>query len=219
MKQIRFIAALVLSSFITIGAYSQISPNTAIRELNNKKTDESIYHLTDAQKKQIKSIKDSERRDLLSLYNTMRSKKAQLKSFETSDTVEMKKINKLVDEIGDIYVKIYKSKAEHRQLVRNILTAEQRLDYDVRYSTGKENVRPNRTNEVRSQVPGNMPVIYIVNQDSQGRFPEMQTARQEFRIRELPPKPLMAVTNQVPVIEEAESDFSGVEEIEIEAEE
>ena len=91
----------------------------------------NIPDLTDAQKTEIKKIRTAHMKDVLPLRNKMRELQAHKQTVSTGDNVNMTELNKTIDEIGALQVKMMKKKANHRQAVRKILTEDQRVFFDM----------------------------------------------------------------------------------------
>ena len=89
-----------------------------------------IPHLTDVQKEQIKKIRIRTRQITLPIKNTMREKKARLTTLSTAEKADMNKINKTIEEIGDLQTQLMKSRQTARQEIRGLLDDEQRVFFD-----------------------------------------------------------------------------------------
>ena len=87
--------------------------------------------LTEKQKEQVKQLRTKHMKAMLPLKNQLMEKKARLHTLSTGEKVDMKEINDMIEEIGAIKTKIMKEQAAHRQEVRKLLTAEQRLMFDT----------------------------------------------------------------------------------------
>jgi Spy/CpxP family protein refolding chaperone len=89
-----------------------------------------IPDITEEQKEQIKEIKTDHMKEVLPIRNQIDEKQAQLKTLSTADKVDMPKVNKTIEEIGELKVNIAKKRAAHRQGIRNALTEDQRVVFD-----------------------------------------------------------------------------------------
>ncbi|MDR1054262.1 MAG: Spy/CpxP family protein refolding chaperone [Prevotellaceae bacterium] len=91
-----------------------------------------ISNLTDDQKAKIKAICLSEQKRSLQFCNQMGEKRARLRSLETAYKADIKEINKVIDEIVKFQADIMKLKADSKQKIRDLLTDEQRVEFDVK---------------------------------------------------------------------------------------
>lgn len=91
-----------------------------------------IPGLTEQQLEQMKSIRTGHMKEMQSIRNQMDEKKARLRTLSTADKVDMAEINKVIDEIGRMQTQMMKSREQHRQDVRKMLTDEQRIFFDSR---------------------------------------------------------------------------------------
>jgi len=98
---------------------------------HHKKGMNNIPNITDAQKEQIKKLRTENMKAMLPLKNSLMEKKAHLNTLSTSESVDMKAINKQIDEISKIKAKMMKQKAKMRQDVRALLTDDQRIYFDM----------------------------------------------------------------------------------------
>ncbi|MEL7002773.1 MAG: Spy/CpxP family protein refolding chaperone [Bacteroidota bacterium] len=89
-----------------------------------------IPDLTDEQNAKLKEIRLEGQKQKLPLRNELREKEARMKTLTTAENVDMKAINKLIEEIGAIKVKMAKIQAVQHQEVRNQLTEDQRVVFD-----------------------------------------------------------------------------------------
>jgi len=90
-----------------------------------------IPDMTEKQKEQIKELRIEHLKAMLPLKNQLMEKKARLNTLSTSENANMKEINNMIEEIGAIKTRMMKERAAHRQEVRTLLTAEQRLMFDM----------------------------------------------------------------------------------------
>ncbi len=90
-----------------------------------------IPDLTEKQKEQIKQVRTEHLKAMLPLKNQLMEKRARLHTVSTSENVNMKEINDIIEEIGAIKTQMMKERAAHRQEVRSLLTEEQRVIFDA----------------------------------------------------------------------------------------
>jgi len=89
-----------------------------------------IPDLTEEQQEKIKAIRLETQKQKLPLQNELREKKARMSTLTTAENPDMKAINKLIDEMGAIKVKMEKIQAAQHQEVRKQLTEDQRVVFD-----------------------------------------------------------------------------------------
>lgn len=92
---------------------------------------ERIPDLTEEQQAKLKSLRTETQKQVLPLRNQIGEKKARLKSLTTAEEPDMKSIDKLIEEIGDLKTQIAKLRAATHQKVRAELTEDQRLFLDT----------------------------------------------------------------------------------------
>ena len=90
-----------------------------------------IPDMTEQQKEQMEELRTEHLKVMLPLKNQLTEKHARLNTLSTVENVDMKKINKTIDEIGEIKTKMMKEHASHRQEIRKLLTEDQRLVFDM----------------------------------------------------------------------------------------
>lgn len=91
---------------------------------------ERIPNISEEQKEQIKELKTDHMKEVLPLRNQVDEKEAHLKTLSTADKVDMAKINKTIEEIGNLKITIAKNRAAHKQKIRNVLNEDQRIVFD-----------------------------------------------------------------------------------------
>ncbi|MEO1097842.1 MAG: periplasmic heavy metal sensor [Bacteroidota bacterium] len=131
-----FMIALVGSSF----AQKRGEPGREITERRMQMhgdTMERIPDLTDEQRTKLKAFRTETQKQVLPLENQIGEKEARLKSLTTAEKADMKSIDNLIEEIGDLKVEIAKLKAATHQKVRAELTEDQRLFLDSHIDKGR----------------------------------------------------------------------------------
>jgi len=91
---------------------------------------EQIPDLTEDQKSKIKTFFNDYLKETNVLRADLSIKRAELRKLELADQTDQDAINKKIDEIGDLRIKIEKKRSEFQQKVRSILSKEQKLYYD-----------------------------------------------------------------------------------------
>lgn len=92
--------------------------------------------LTDEQKEKIKELRLGLMKEALPIRNQIAENWAKLKTISTADPVDMKAIDKLIDENSILQASLKKEKAANHQEVRKLLTDEQRIVFDSRAGRG-----------------------------------------------------------------------------------
>ncbi|RMH64459.1 MAG: periplasmic heavy metal sensor, partial [Calditrichaeota bacterium] len=77
-----------------------------------------------------KAIRLDGMKQTMPLRNKIQELRAQLHTLQTKEAVNLKKVNALIDQIGDLKTQIMKIRAAHRQQIRALLTEEQRIIFD-----------------------------------------------------------------------------------------
>lgn len=92
---------------------------------------QEVLNLSDEQKTQLEKLRLEHQKQMLPLRNELKEKEARLETLQTADKADMKAINAVIDEIGQIKTKMAKARAAHHQDIRNLLTEEQRIKFDM----------------------------------------------------------------------------------------
>jgi len=95
-----------------------------------------IPGITADQQKQIQDLRLKQQKENLQISNELYEKRAQLRTLQQVDKPNMKSVNSKIDEISALQNKKLKLMAEHRNNVRNLLTDEQRVQFDLRGNRG-----------------------------------------------------------------------------------
>lgn len=91
----------------------------------------AYLELNDEQKTKIEAMRLDQQKKMLPLKNELGEKEARMKTLSTAEVADMKAINSLIDEMAVIKTKMSKEGAAHHQEIRKILTAEQRIKFDM----------------------------------------------------------------------------------------
>ncbi len=132
IKTLTFIlVALALS--VNTGVFGQKRQvKTQMKVLKESTFKHEIPNLTDEQKAKIKELKIANMKVMLPLKNKIGEKRAHLRTLITAENIDMKAINKTIDEIGSIRTEMIKKKIANRMEIRKLLTEEQRLFFDTK---------------------------------------------------------------------------------------
>jgi len=90
-----------------------------------------MLKLTPEQREQGKTIKLKFIKELTPIKNELKVKMATLEALSTGDNVDVKAVNKLLEEIGKLKVEIAKKQFAQKQAFRNILTEDQKILFDA----------------------------------------------------------------------------------------
>jgi Spy/CpxP family protein refolding chaperone len=115
---------------VLLGSIFPIISNASHRD-TTKRGLPKISNLTESQKTKIKELRTNLKKEILPLRNTLTEKRAKLQTLETADKSDLVAIQNTIDEIHTIVAKMQKMKAAQHQEIRKILTAEQRVEFDL----------------------------------------------------------------------------------------
>ena len=91
----------------------------------------NIPDLSDEQEEKIKDLRTLHMKEVMPLKNILNEKRAHIKTISTGDNADINKIYAAIDEIGKLRTDIQKKGAKHRQDIRNVLTDDQRVFFDM----------------------------------------------------------------------------------------
>ena len=104
-----------------------------------------IPDITDDQKTKIKAIRTETMKQMLPLKNQMNEIRAQKRTLSTASKVDMKAINKKIDEQTKVKAEMMKLRAKSMQDIRALLTDDQRIVFDMHSGNkGKANGHSHR---------------------------------------------------------------------------
>ena len=128
MKTTSKIVLAVLIMCLPLMAFAQpmAGPHAAMQ---GKMHDE--LNLTDQQQTQIEALALAHQKQMLTLNNQLRDLRTQMKLLITKDNPSTADVKKLADQIGQTTSQIAQEKANHKISVRNVLTAEQKVKFDM----------------------------------------------------------------------------------------
>lgn len=95
-----------------------------------------IKGLTVEQEKQIIALKQNLIKEILPLNNQISEKKAHLKTVSSGDNVDIVAVNKTIDEMYLLKAEVSKKHNTFKQDVRKLLTAEQKIMFDLHQGKG-----------------------------------------------------------------------------------
>ncbi len=136
MKSLKFKSLVILISLFLISN----SDILAQRGMGQKGTGQrgagfangqcNLPNISKEQQAKISKLRTAHMKESQKTRNIMGEKRARLQTLQTADKVDMKAVNKTIDEIGVLRTEMHKKRATHRQSVRNLLTDEQKVVFD-----------------------------------------------------------------------------------------
>jgi Spy/CpxP family protein refolding chaperone len=91
-----------------------------------------IPNLSEEQKTKIKELRLAHAKETQPLHNQMGELRAKQRTLSTAEKADMKLINANIDEISKVQNLLMKSGAQLNQLIRALLTDEQRISFDTK---------------------------------------------------------------------------------------
>jgi Spy/CpxP family protein refolding chaperone len=144
MKTICISIALFFAAAITVNAQEQLNQRgnrrpvlvddiRGERLINIRQNSSSLDNLglSNEQHEQITKLQAEMQKGLDQLNNQLSEKQAHLQTLETQNAVNMKAVNKNIDEQAKLMAKQMKLKAEYKQKIRAALDKEQRGRFDA----------------------------------------------------------------------------------------
>jgi Spy/CpxP family protein refolding chaperone len=102
-----------------------------------------MLDLSEEQKEQIKKLRLEHQKAMLPIKNLFGEQKAKMQTLRTAEKVDLKAIDKLVDDMTGLRAKQMKMQVRHEQEVRSLLTEEQRIMFDTHKNKRKH--KPQRS--------------------------------------------------------------------------
>ncbi len=134
------IVLLALTPIMVVFAFAQRDGHSMINRSHHFNKGEIMMQglpdLTDEQKEKIKELRLGLMKEALPIRNQIAENWAKLKTISTADPVDMKAIDKLIDENSILQASLKKEKAANHQEVRKLLTDDQRIIFDSRAGNG-----------------------------------------------------------------------------------
>jgi len=106
-----------------------IQPGMQMKE--NHEVLVKALNLTDEQKASFKKIMLAMHKEILPVRNEIGEAQAHQKTLMSADKPDLAAINKNIDKIGGLKIEIAKISVKHRLEMRNLLTDEQRVRFDM----------------------------------------------------------------------------------------
>lgn len=111
------------------GAQKRLKKRAGFRKMSRF---QQLPDLSQAQKDQIKSLSIKYGKLALPIRNQVGEKMARLRTLSTEEKASLKKIYRVIDEIGALKIEMMKNQETLKQKVRALLTDEQKLMMDSR---------------------------------------------------------------------------------------
>ncbi|MDA3945032.1 MAG: Spy/CpxP family protein refolding chaperone [Bacteroidetes bacterium] len=120
-----FILAMLLS--VNTSVYAQRGNGSGFGPGNHCM---NIPDLTDDQQTKLEMMRTTQMKAMQDFRNQMGEKRARLQTLRTADKADMTAINKTIDEMSVIRTNMQKQREQHIQSVRNLLTEDQKVQFD-----------------------------------------------------------------------------------------
>ena len=91
-----------------------------------------VPDMTPEQRMEIEALILAKNKQIIQLDNRLNEKQTQLQTLESSAKPNLKSINKIIDEIGKLFVSRMKTEAACTQKIRSLLTEKQRIEFDLK---------------------------------------------------------------------------------------
>jgi len=86
--------------------------------------------LTEAQQTKMEDLSVSHHKESLPLKNMLQEKRAALKTQTTTANIDQKKVDRTIEEIGELETKLLKAKTNHQIAMRSMLDEKQQMMFD-----------------------------------------------------------------------------------------
>ena len=138
MKKMKFktIALLLVATLLSINT-NIFAQNGKNMQQGEKKIICTIPNLTQEQQTKIEKLKTAHMQEMINYKTQLAEKKAHKNTLMVAKNVDLKSVNKVIDEMSAIRAEMQKTGAKHHNDVRNLLTDEQKVFFDSHYLQGK----------------------------------------------------------------------------------
>jgi protein CpxP len=103
--------------------------------------------LTEDQKATIQKMHVAQQKEIMTHKANIKEKHAQLQVLKIADNYDQNAINNVIDEISDLQATMMKQRAEHQQSIRETLTEEQRVKFDLFHQNASKIMRHKMKNK------------------------------------------------------------------------
>jgi len=104
----------------------------------------TLPDLTEDQQNKMDALRVNHLKEMKTYRNQMNELRARKQTLQTSDNVDLKEINAVIDKMTTVHNQMMKQSAKHRQELRSLLTDEQKVYFDSRPGRGHRNGRGDR---------------------------------------------------------------------------
>lgn len=87
--------------------------------------------LTEDQKNQIQEWHLAQQKNMMTQRASIKEKRARLQNLRIADSYNENAVNAVIDEISELQAAMMKQRASHQQKIRELLTDEQRVKFDL----------------------------------------------------------------------------------------
>lgn len=122
---------------IFVVAAIMIAPALMAQNKGECKMKKQLPELTQEQEAKIDDLRTAHMKIMMPMKNQMQVLRAELNVLRSAEKVDMDAINKKIEEIGALKIKMMKEKESHLQDVRKLLTEKQRLIFDQHHAKMK----------------------------------------------------------------------------------
>ncbi|MEQ8546290.1 MAG: periplasmic heavy metal sensor [Cyclobacteriaceae bacterium] len=128
---------IIMLAILTIGVFGTIAQprgqKGGMDQERGKGMKEQLIaklELTEAQQTKIEDLRVSHYKESLPLKNILGEKRAALKTQTTTANIDQKKVDRTIEEIGELETKLLKAKTNHQIAVRSMLDEKQQMMFD-----------------------------------------------------------------------------------------
>ena len=93
-------------------------------------------NFSEEQLAQMKELKLEHAKNSLEIKNDLKVLTAEYNGMMTGDNQDLNAINKKIDQIQELKTQLFKMNAKHKLEIRNLMTEEQKIQFDSRAATG-----------------------------------------------------------------------------------
>lgn len=133
MKNLKFKTLTLLLAMALLSINTSIFAQNGQNMKMGNKAMCNIPNLTQDQQTKIEKLKTVHMREMISFKTQLAEKKAHKNTLMTAKTIDLKAVNKVIDEMSSIKTQMQKNNAKRHNDVRNLLTDEQKVFFDNHY--------------------------------------------------------------------------------------
>ncbi len=148
MKTSRIISALFIAGLLLMMASTEANAQRGRSNARSASIEDApgtfeprdfcsnIPNITEEQRAKINELRTVHLKDATQHRNKMAELRARKRTLMSGERVDLKEIDKIIDEMSALQNAQMKSRAKHHQEIRNLLTEEQRVFFDARGQQG-----------------------------------------------------------------------------------